>query len=64
MDRATRGCIPSIGLQPAFLAKGPYIKPGALLPRHKVIDETLRFAKLLSFEMLQAQKQAMDELLK
>jgi len=35
-----------------------------MLPRHNVIDEAPTFAKLLGFEMPQAQGQAMDELLK
>lgn len=64
MGRATHGYIPTNGPQPVFLAKGPDIKPGVMLPRHKVIDEAPTFAKLLGFAMPQAQGQAMDELLK
>lgn len=64
MGRATHGYIPTNGPQPVFLAKGPDIKPGVMLPRHNVIDEAPTFAKLLGFEMPQAQGQAMDELLK
>lgn len=64
MGRATHGYLPGNGPQPVFLAKGPDIKPGVMLPRHKVIDEAPTFAKLLGFEMPQAQGCAMDELLK
>lgn len=64
MGRATHGYIPDKGPQPVFICKGPDINPDVMIPRHEVIDIAPTFARLLGFEMDEAQGSPMIELLR
>ena len=61
---ATHGYEPELGPQPVFLAHGPAIREGAVIPRAHLIDEAPTLAKILGQEMPQAQGRCLDELLR
>lgn len=62
--RGSHGYLPDKGPQPVFLAKGPDIVPGVILPRRPIVDEGPTFAGLLGADLKDAQGTAMTELLK
>lgn len=60
--RATHGHLPEKGPQPTLIAFGPHIKPGAVLPNARLIDEAPTFAHALGFEMPTAVGRCLTEL--
>ena len=49
--RASHGYLPEKGPQPTLIAFGPHMKPGAVLPNARLVDEAPTFAHALGFEM-------------
>lgn len=62
--RATHGYIPDEGPQPVFLAKGPHIRPGAVLDRRDIIDEAPTYASVLGVELPDADGKPILEILR
>ncbi len=63
LGRATHGHLPDKGPQPVFLAKGPGIKNGAVLPRRPIVDEAPTFARLLGIDFFDCDGCVMEDLL-
>jgi predicted AlkP superfamily pyrophosphatase or phosphodiesterase len=61
--KATHGYLPDRGPQPMFMAKGPGIRPGAVLEKRDIIDEAPTFAKVLGFSLPEADGVPIDEIL-
>jgi len=61
--RATHGYLPHKGPQPVFRAKGPGFKNGAYIEESCIVNEAPTFAKILGFEMKEAEGISMDELI-
>ena len=62
--KATHGYLPEKGPQPTLIAWGPHIRPGAVLPRAKLVDEAPTFAKALGIEMPGTDGRVLEELFK
>ncbi len=62
--RATHGYNPDLGPQPVFNAVGPGFNKNVVFTRRPIVDEAPTFAKLLGFEMPDAQGVAIDEFLR
>jgi predicted AlkP superfamily pyrophosphatase or phosphodiesterase len=61
--RATHGYLPDRGPQPMFMAKGPGIRPGAVLEKRDIIDEAPTFAKILGLSLPEADGVPIHEIL-
>jgi predicted AlkP superfamily pyrophosphatase or phosphodiesterase len=62
--RASHGHDPDIGPQPVFLAYGPDVRPGVVVPRGRVIDEAPTMARLLGLEFPGTEGSVMQQLLR
>ncbi len=62
--RGKHGYEPEKGPQPVFLGRGPHFRPGAVIPKARVIDEAPTLARILGQEMPQADGRVLDELLR
>lgn len=60
--KATHGYLPEKGPQPTLIAWGPHIRPGAVLPEAKLVDEAPTFAKALGIEMPGTDGRVLEEL--
>lgn len=60
---ASHGHLPHKGPQPVFVMAGPDVAGGVVLQRRHIIDEAPTFARLLGFDLPQAQGKAMEEFL-
>ena len=62
--RATHGHDPDVGPQPVFLAYGPAIWKGAIIPKADIRDEAPTFAAILGLDFPEAEGQPIRGLLK
>lgn len=62
--RATHGHNPDVGAQPVFLAYGPQIKKGVVIPKANIIDEAPTFAKILGLDFPEAEGEPITAFLK
>lgn len=62
--RATHGHNPEVGAQPVFLAYGPQIRKGVVLPTANIIDEAPTFARILGLDFPEAEGKVLGSLLK
>ena len=62
--RGKHGYEPEKGPQPVFLGRGPHFRPGAVIPKARVIDEAPTLARILGQEMPQADGRVLTELLR
>lgn len=60
---ASHGHLPHKGPQPVFMIAGPHIKQGQVIDRHSILDEAPTFARLMGFDMPQAQGAPIEEIL-
>ena len=62
--RATHGHDPDVGPQPVFLAYGPAIRRGVVIPKAAITDEAPTFAAILGLEFPEAEGRPIRGLLK
>ena len=60
---ASHGHLPVKGPQPVFMMMGPNVREGTVIERHSIIDEAPTFAKMLHFDMPQAEGKPIDEII-
>lgn len=63
LARGDHGYLPSFGPQPVLLAKGPNIRPGALLDRAHLTDEAPTYARILGASLTDTDGRVLEEIL-
>ncbi len=61
---ASHGHIPTKGPQPVFMMIGPNVREGTVISRRPLVDEAPTFARMLGFDMPQAEGKPIMEMIK
>ena len=61
---ASHGHLPVKGPQPVFMMMGPDVNEGVVIERHSILDEAPTFAKMMHFDLPQAEGRPIDEVIR
>ena len=61
--KGNHGHLPRKGPQPTLIAFGPHVRPGAVLPMARLVDEAPTFARVLGFDLPGCDGRVLEDLL-